>query len=374
MAYRLKKREGIATGVRRIVHGELARAIDELEGRRSDDTGTAVHEARKHLKKTRAAIRLVREELGADLRRDENAALRDAQARLSRARDAQVMLETLARLQDSSNGRVPAPATAALRDALRKRRDAARRQGHDERAEAVAELQAAQRRVESWPLDDESFSTAAQGLRRIYRDGRRAQRAANATDDAEPWHEWRKRVKDLWYAARILRPAAPLELGAVVDEADGLAELLGDHNDLAVLRDALDEHADATTERQAEQLRAAIDDAAIGLRRRAVPLGLRLYAEPPKRFVARVAAYVESRAAQRDADAPWIARSTATRVRELLEARAGAGPRDRARIGRELRSLGFHVSEVADHVDASAADFDAGDLDALIAGGTLRVH
>ena len=374
MAYRLKKREGIATGVRRIVRAEIARAIDELEGRGSHDTATAVHEARKHLKKTRAAIRLVRDDLGADLRRDENTALRDAQARLSGARDAEVLIATLARLQGSANGRLDAAATVALRDALRKRRDAARRQGQDERAEAIAELQAVQGRVESWPLDDESFASAAQGLRRIYRDGRRAQRAATATGDPEPWHEWRKRVKDLWYAARILRPAAPLELGAVVDEADGLAELLGDHNDLAVLRVAVDEHADATTEHQAEQLRAAIDEAASDLRRRAVPLGLRLYAEPPKRFVARVAAYLETRAAQRDAEAQWIARPTATRVHELLEARSGAGPRDRARIGRELRSLGFHVSEAAKHVNASPADFDAGDFDALITSGTLRVH
>ena len=86
MAYRLKKREGIATGVRRIVHAELARAIDELEANRSDDAGTAVHEARKHLKKTRAALRLVRDDLGAGLRRDENAALRDAQAAWRRSR------------------------------------------------------------------------------------------------------------------------------------------------------------------------------------------------------------------------------------------------------------------------------------------------
>ena len=374
MAYRLKQREGIATGVRRIVRDELARAVDELEGRRSDDAGTAVHEARKHLKKSRAALRLVRDDLGANLRRDENTALRDAQARLSGARDAEVLLATLARLQDSSNGRLDAPATVALHDALRRRRDVARRQGHGERAQAIAELQAVAGRVRSWPLDDESFASAAQGLRRIYRDGRRAQRAAIATEDSEPWHEWRKRVKDLWYAARILRPAAPLELGAIVDEADRLAELLGDHNDLAVLRSAVDEHADATTQHQAGQLRAAIDEAAADLRRRAVPLGLRLYAEPPKRFVARVAAYFDTRAAQRDADAQWIARPTATRVHELLEARSSAGPRDRARIGRELRSLGFRVSEAAKLVDASAADFDAGDFDALITSGSLRVH
>jgi CHAD domain-containing protein len=367
MAYRLKRREGLATGVRRIVADELERAIDELEGRGSEDEVTAVHEARKHLKKSRAAIRLVRYDLGADLQRSENTALRDAQARLSGARDADVLLQTLAGLENAGAAR-------GLRDALRRRRDAARRDQDEDRSGAIAALQAIQGRVDAWPLEDESFSTAAKGLHRIYRDGRRAQRAATATEVAEPWHEWRKRVKDLWYAARILRRAAPLELGAVADEADELGELLGDHNDLAVLRAAVDEHCDAITDQQAERLRAAIDDAAADKRRRAVPLGLRLYAEPSKRFVARVEAYWESRGAQRAAEAEWLERATATRVRKLLQARTRAAAGDRDRIGRELRGLGFRVSEAAKHVDASPADFTAKDFDALVAAGALRLR
>jgi CHAD domain-containing protein len=372
MAYRLKRREGIATGVRRIVADELARALAELDGRDSDDEVTAVHEARKHLNKTRAA--LVRYDLDGDVRRDANAALRDAQARLSAARDADVLLQTLARLESDSNGRVPSGASRGLRGALRKHRDAARRDADQDRAAAIAELQAVHARVAGWPLHDESFAKAAKGLRRIYRDGRRAQRAAIATDDAEPWHEWRKRVKDLWYAARILRRIAPLELGAVADEADQLGELLGDHNDLAVLRAAVDAHPDALTDQQAERLRAAIDEAAADLRRRVVPLGLRLYAEPPKRFVARVAAYWETRAAERDAEAQWLERTTATRLRKLLDARSRADGRDRDRISRELRSLGFRVSDAAKHVGASPAEFTASDFDALIERGTLQVR
>ena len=244
----------------------------------------------------------------------------------------------------------------------------------DERAEAIADLRVVQSRVDSWPLDDESFATAANGLRRIYRDGRRAQHAAIAADDPEAWHEWRKRVKDLWYAARILKPAAPLELGAVVDEADGLAELLGDHNDLAVLRDALDEHARATTDHQAEQLRTAIDEAAFDLRRHAVPLGLRLYAEPPKRFVARVAAYMEyaARPARRRhaIDHP-LHRDTRTRAADSEIKRRPARPRPhRARAARpRLPRLRRRQAR-----RRLARRLDAGDLDRLIADGALRVH
>ena len=42
VAYRLKRREGIAGGVRRIVGEQLERAVDELEGRRSEDEVTAL--------------------------------------------------------------------------------------------------------------------------------------------------------------------------------------------------------------------------------------------------------------------------------------------------------------------------------------------
>jgi CHAD domain-containing protein len=333
MAYKLKDREGIATGVRRIVSAELDKAIDELEGRRNSDPDAAVHEARKRCKKARAALRLVRDDLRNDLRRRENAALRDAQRRLSGVRDAHVMLETLDALRDEADGRVPASSVRGLRDQLRKRRDHARQGESGERAEAIAELTAARERIDGWPLSDESFGSAAQGLRRIYRDGRRAQHAALASAGPEHWHEWRKRVKDLWYAARILRPIAKVELEAVVDEADHLAELLGDHNDLAVLRRAVDDQAGDLTEAQADSIRAAIDESAAELRRRAVPLGLRLYAEKPKRFVARIAAYWEARPAQQAADAQWLEPETASRVRELLAARSGAPP-DRARAAR----------------------------------------
>jgi CHAD domain-containing protein len=373
MAYKLKEREGIATGVRRIVSAELDKAIDELEGRRNSDPDAAVHEARKRCKKARAALRLVRNDLGSDLRRGENAALRDAQRRLSGVRDAHVMLETLDAVRAEADGRLPAHSVCGLRDELRERRDRARNGESDERAEAIAELTAARERIDGWPLRDESFGSAAGGLRRIYRDGRRAQRAALESADPAHWHEWRKRVKDLWYAARILRPIATLELEAVVDEADDLAEVLGDHNDLAVLRHAIGDHAGDLTEAQADSIHAAIDESAAELRRRAVPLGLRLYAEKPKRFVARVAAYWEARPAQRAADAQWMEPETASRVRALLAERSDADARARRRIGRELRALGFRVSDAAGHVAASPASFGPADFDALIAAGTLRV-
>src|ERR671910_1096929 len=268
MAYRLKDSEGMASGLRRIARKELEKAGAELAGESGSGADEAVHETRKHLKKARAVLRLARADIGNGTRRAENDRLRAIQGRLSGPRDAQVLLETLAALCGPSGRKLPQRTTRKLRDPLRAQRDRARDGQAERRAAAIEELADARARVEDWPLTDETFDVAAVGLRRIYRDGRSARDAAERSTAAEAWHEWRKRVKDLWYAARILQPAAPVELGALVDQADTLADLLGDHNDLAVLRGAVAEHGGDLTERQAGQLLDSIDAAAAARRRR----------------------------------------------------------------------------------------------------------
>jgi CHAD domain-containing protein len=73
------------------------------------------------------------------------------------------------------------------------------------------------------------------GLERAYRRGRRDLRRVRQDASDEAVHEWRKRVKDLWYQLRLLRNAWPAPLKAASDEAHELSALLGDHHDLAVL-------------------------------------------------------------------------------------------------------------------------------------------
>jgi hypothetical protein len=114
MSYRLEPGEGVADGVRRIVAEELDSATDGLRKGAAgtpEDRDTAIHEARKSLKKTRSALRLVRADLKPKTRTKESAAMRDAGRRLSGARDAQVMLDTLAKVAKAA---VP-PRTGATR-------------------------------------------------------------------------------------------------------------------------------------------------------------------------------------------------------------------------------------------------------------------
>jgi CHAD domain-containing protein len=359
MAFKLEPHEGTATGIRRIVDEELAAAIDDLEGRGPEDPDEAVHDARKRLKKARAVVRLVRDDLGADVQRSETAALRDAARRLSGVRDAYVLLETLATVEHHADGALPAADVRALRAALERRRDSLAEVPVDTGA-AVEELVAARSRAAEWALEDERFP--ARSLKRIYARGRRAMEEAFEHGDDDSWHEWRKRVKDLWYSLRILEPTAGKQLKGAVEEADALSEALGDHNDVALLRAAAD---------GSEPILAALDRRRDELRLAAVPLGRRLYAESPKRYTRRLSAYWDARAAEADARAVWLEPEVAGRVRELLAAKESADAAGKRRITAQLRELGFRASDF--DVPRRRGGFGAADFDALVSEGAIRV-
>jgi len=62
VASRLKKSESGVAGVWRILRRETKRALQALDSRRAP-RGESIHDARKRLKKARAALRLARESL-----------------------------------------------------------------------------------------------------------------------------------------------------------------------------------------------------------------------------------------------------------------------------------------------------------------------
>lgn len=231
--YRLQRDEDPVEGVRRVARGRSADALEQLRDGR--DLATAVHQARKDLKKLRALVRLVRPSLGAERYRIENDRCRAAGRRLSGARDAEVALATL----DDLRGRYrDAPATDALRKALatERRRHGGRtlRRGMDDAAELVERVEAG---IDTWDLRTAGFELVGDGATRAYRRGRHLFAAVRDDPSDEAVHAWRKRVKDLWYHLRLLRDTDKPALKPMVARADELAELLGDHHDLAVLVD-----------------------------------------------------------------------------------------------------------------------------------------
>lgn len=287
MSYRLKAKEPMGDALRRVILERLDHAILGLTDGRHPDT--AVHDARKDIKKLRSLLRLVRSDLGDDVVRRENAALRDAAGLLAASRDAAALGETVDALAERYVGRVPHGAFTALAEAMGA--------GGDEPAGDPAALQAGadaladiRERVASWPLDACTWKTARRGLDRTYRRGRGALATVDDDPTAEHLHDWRKRAKDLWYQQRLIADAWPAILKAQAHQAGLLTKIIGDDHDLSELR-AILAGGDVVVAQQ-DEIVGFIDERRAELLARALSLGRRVYAESPKAHRRRTAAYV----------------------------------------------------------------------------------
>ncbi|HEV2998444.1 MAG TPA: CHAD domain-containing protein [Solirubrobacteraceae bacterium] len=275
-------------GLRRIALEQLDLAIELLEGYPGGAEERTVHETRKAIKRLRGLLGLMRQELGPKRHARENAALRDCARRLSGARDSEVLLATLdgliARDPDELSS---SAAVARLRaELLAEREAAAAATMHDERLrrEVIGDLHAIRARLREWEPRERDFLGA--GLRRVYGQGRRRLAAARRAkrNEVEALHAWRRRVKDLRYAAETL------DMRALARRADRLGETLGEEHDLALLAGVLRERPGHFAGERAtgRALAKLISRRRRRLAHRALRDGKRLYRRPPGRFERRL--------------------------------------------------------------------------------------
>jgi CYTH domain-containing protein/CHAD domain-containing protein len=289
-SYRLKRKEPPSEGIRRIALGRGQEAIEGLrDARNRSDLATSVHGVRKDLKKLRAVLRLIREELGEEVYRTENQRYRNAGRELGRSRDSEVKTLTLSALCERRDEKLPADLAEAWLLVLERERDEIVEQTSNSGAESlVAQIEAGLEQIPNWQLENDSWELVEAGLVHSYRRGRQAMKRTRSDPTAENVHEWRKRTKDLWYQLRILRGPWPAVISATAAEAHELAELLGDHHDLTVLAEDLAARK-ITGDRDAA--REVIDHRQAELLICALQVGKRLFAEKPKAFGSRFGSY-----------------------------------------------------------------------------------
>lgn len=279
--------EPVPDAVRRVVHVRLQPAVEALSSNPEDRDGV-VHDIRKRCERTRALLRLVRDDLGKEVYRRENRTLRDAARQFSALRDAAVQI----RVHDDVV-RAGGVTVTGLRPALVQRHadllvqvfereGAARKVG-----ESIATVLS---RIDTWPLTVDGWDVLGSGLKRVYRRGRKAMVAAYDEPTAERFHEWRNRVKYLRHQLRLLKELWPDVVGANVRAVHALSDVLGDEHDLAVFGDravALADPDDAGV----VPLLEFVHCRRLVLQAQARPIGMRLYAEKPSRFVDRLGQY-----------------------------------------------------------------------------------
>ncbi|MCB1546321.1 MAG: CHAD domain-containing protein [Hyphomicrobiaceae bacterium] len=283
MAYRIKPTESIAKSLPRITLEQISLASRVLT--QGPDANVAVHEARKSLKRVRALLSLTRPMLGEKLYKRENRRYRDIARGLAGARDRFVLGETLEKLErhygtSYGDGLIGRARKALVGDA----RDGAVSPEMIKRA--VGALGLANANWSSIRFRRISIRELLQGLEASYRSARQNLKLARETDVDHAFHELRKDVQQHWRHMQLLSRAWPELIDVRIASARDISLLLGDDHDLYVLLQHLEAGAEvALSDEDRRALRRLCRRRQQELRRSAVPLAQRLFADRPSAFV-----------------------------------------------------------------------------------------
>jgi CHAD domain-containing protein len=299
MAFQLKAKESVSDGITRNVRLQIEKALNHLGAKRKPhqraaSENEAVHEIRKCFKRVRAALRLVRQEIGDDVYREENWCFRDAARPLTEVRDAEVLVEIVDKLTQQFADAIGSGAFAKIYEALlANQQEVTRRVLDEDRAFAAVEEVAtrARARLPDWRIERDGWAAMESGLRRVYRTGHRALALASENSSVENLHEWRKQANYLWHQLQLLEAAWTGSEKELVDQTHKLSTLLGEDHDLAVLRETL--AADPLAYGGHSILKgvfAVIDRRREELKRQAFALGQEVYKDSPKVFTSRIEA------------------------------------------------------------------------------------
>lgn len=281
MAFHLEGRGHLAKQLERIVDDALASAQQALADEGADQEG--IHEARKSVKKARAVLRLLRAPLDDDYAEGDDQLRKVAHA-LSSLRDADAALDVLERLHVQHPTAVTPIVVRTVRRGLQGRKR--RTQGSAETVVpwARAALARAKGRIPARIGRVGRFRNVRAGVVRGYREAREAMPGFGVDDAAPAFHEWRKRIKTLWYQLRLFEE---LHRGAStrVLTLKRLEGWLGEDHDLALLqaivRDGGARYGDARTQ---TLVLGSVARSQASLRARALKVGRRVFARGAKDF------------------------------------------------------------------------------------------
>ena len=230
MGYRIKKKEEVVKAVRRIVREQLRSAIRVARDRKRDQE-ERVHEVRTRLKRSRAALALIRKEAGTKGKRDDRR-LRDAGRLLARPRDLAVQAHTFRVLGTRLQSELPPRLLARLSAAERQIRRALEPDDVERDLKRAARaLRRLRRELSGWGVDH-GRRAIGEGVTRTYRHGLATLSAAREHRTPKRFHEWRKQVKALSYELRIIAAAVPELTTTLMPKVDRLGEILGQIHDL----------------------------------------------------------------------------------------------------------------------------------------------
>lgn len=288
MPYRFTKNEQLSFGLKRIILEEIDGALNDLS-EKSKNVDEEIHSARKHFKKIRAVLRLIRSPLGEVLYSNANIAIRDAARNLALARNTAVMLRTLEKIH--FNDENSKHALTIIREHLTSGYETAKiTKGESNKIINRTKKLLIQLRSEThhFPINGDDFSLIKDGINEVFIKGRKYFVDSKSFPSDFILHEWRKYIKYLWYDFKLLTNLWPSYFNAIAYELEILAEKLGDINDLALFEKTVNELASVLPAHSPEillnQLKLKKEKLAI----KTLNTGERIFIEKPKAITTRL--------------------------------------------------------------------------------------
>jgi CHAD domain-containing protein len=296
VAYRLENNETLSFGLKRIVLELIDKSVFNLS-KGNGSFNEDIHDTRKNFKKIRTVLRLVRSNLGEEKFRLENSFYRDTSRTLSDLRDSTVLIQTFEKLLKNPEIEMSNFDFSIFRNFLiekHKTISAAKSKKSVVINSLSTDLILARSRVFDYPLSGDNFKIIRKNLQRIFEQGQLMMYAVLSEAVKEKVHEWRKRVKDLWYSMRILSNLWPEIMSPMVVLLGKLSDTLGDANDLFLLKERIISNESKFNDNQhTRELINFIDKRIIDLLRDARFVGRKIYSENSKYFVGRMQNYFE---------------------------------------------------------------------------------
>ena len=285
MAARFERGEPLKKAFARVAAEDIAAIRAALA--QEDDRDTAIHRARRAIKRLRALLRLARPALGGGFKKA-NRRWRDAGRVLAGRRDAAVILGAYDKIAAASAD-LPSRQASAIRKKLNGGSGNAGKALDPEDGairDAIERATRAMRKLR-WPRRDHDLF---EGLLMTQHRLRQCRKAACADSSSENLHEWRKRLKDDAAQAGLLRSVLPHELAVRRERSKELAEVLGEEHDFALLHTRLAEMTPTRgTKKARDRVLQAIEAKRQELRSAALQHGEALESPPPKTYAHEVA-------------------------------------------------------------------------------------
>ena len=242
MSFRIDFKKSADTNAKRIANEQITSAIQEIDDPELPRE-EAVHQIRKHCKKIRGLLRLVRPMLGKKYS-IENSWFRDIARLVANLRDGSVSIGTYEDVAHKFKKQLTLSAYETIGKGLRNLQCQLVKETDVEESLAVVKTQflVGRERLSDWSFEHGGFEAYKIGFLQVYSQAGKAMQVAFDSLIAANMHQWRKYAKYHWYHCRLLQPVWPAMMKARRDQSKVLAELLGDSNDISVLESILNKH------------------------------------------------------------------------------------------------------------------------------------